>query len=188
MKKYLREKSFNWSQYLNPTHFSYFGKSMGKRRALVTHSIQLFYIQSRLSFIKKNIYENKQIYPIRMAIGNAVLYCLYFLSRVFGSVEAREQEQEHHTMQSNPEHKVFWIIAFTEGQLELMTEYGNKLYHLECCQMLFPPNVLLVFWAHRRNHIIEIHNNVNEWVEHSKECAMAACKSEIETTTTFIRW
>lgn len=137
---------------------------------------------------QKNIYENKQIYPIRMAIGNAVLYCLYFLSRVFGSVEAREQEQEHHTMQSNPEHKVFWIIAFTEGQLELMTEYGNKLYHLECCQMLFPPNVLLVFWAHRRNHIIEIHNNVNEWVEHSKECAMAACKSEIETTTTFIRW
>lgn len=53
-----------------------------------------------------------------MAIGLAVFHC-YFVTfaefaGVFGLIEIGEQEQEHRTVQSNPDHEVFWIITFAE--------------------------------------------------------------------------
>lgn len=37
-----------------------------------------------------------------------------------------------------------------------------QTYHLERCQIFFPPDKLLILWTHRRYHVVEIHNNMNE--------------------------
>lgn len=110
--------------------------------------------------------------PIRFAIAHAVH--LHSNRIVFRFVEIAEKEQEHHPMEANPCHEVFRVVAFTEQQLELMDEDGNELHHLECCQILLPPNEFLVFWSHGGDHVVEIHDNVNERIQHSEKRAVPA--------------
>lgn len=45
----------------------------------------------------------------------------------------------------------------------------NKRYHLEGGEILLPPDVLLVLWAHRRDHVVEVHDDMHEGVEESEE-------------------
>lgn len=102
-----------------------------------------------------------------MAIGDAIFHSHFaafatLAAGIFGLIKVGEQEQEHCTVQTNPDHEVFWVVAFAEQQLELMAEDENELHHLECGQMLLPPNVFLVFRAHCGDHVIEIHDNVHE--------------------------
>lgn len=102
-------------------------------------------------------------------------------------------------MQSYPNHETLWVITFYEQQLELMDENAHELelktrkqhrsilsiggetvsfsarsHHLECSEILLPPNVFLVFGSHRRHHVIEVHNDVHERVEQREESAVAA--------------
>lgn len=96
-------------------------------------------------------------------------------------------------MQSNPNHKSLGIVTIAEQQLELMRENGNELnlmgdeknaqlsktllkilfqkhiYHLESSQVFFPPYKLLVFGSHRGHHIVKVHDNVHERIQHGKE-------------------
>jgi hypothetical protein len=37
-------------------------------------------------------------------------------------------------------------------------------YHLEDGQIFFPPQVFLHFWSHGGEHIVGVHNNVNECI------------------------
>lgn len=45
-------------------------------------------------------------------------------------------------------------------------------------QVLFPPQVFLVFWAHCWHHVVEIHNHMDQIVHQIWKCAVAACKKE----------
>lgn len=47
-------------------------------------------------------------------------------------------------------------------------------HHLQTSQVLFPPEVLLILRAHRGQHVVEVHDYVNERVQESEEGAMAA--------------
>lgn len=47
---------------------------------------------------------------------------------------------------------------------------------MEGGQVLFPPNIFLIFWSHCTDHVIEVHDNVDESVEKGEECAVAAWK------------
>lgn len=46
-----------------------------------------------------------------------------------------------------------------------MNENSYELHHLERRQVLFPPNELLIFWPHRRNHIIKVHHNMDKTID-----------------------
>ena len=61
------------------------------------------------------------------------------------------------------------------------TEKGNrsKTYHLESGEILLPPNVLLILRAHRRDHVVEVHDDVDEGVEEGEEGRVAA-RCELE--------
>lgn len=106
--------------------------------------------------------------------------CRTFLVCLF--VEVGKEEEEHDTMQSDPDHESFWIITFAEQQLELMGEDSNELYlkigdfqsnltecwrvyetyHLESCKIFFPPYEFLVFWSHCCHHVVKVHYDVDE--------------------------
>lgn len=75
-------------------------------------------------------------------------------------------------MEGDPHHETLWVVAFHEQQLELVNKDGHKLNHLESGQVLLPPDVLLIFRAHGGNHVIEVHDDVDERVQESKECAV----------------
>jgi len=59
----------------------------------------------------------------------------------------------------------------------LSTSEWNKCYHLESCEVLLPPDVLLVLWSHCRNHVVKVHDDVNKCVEQCKKCAVATCNN-----------
>lgn len=63
---------------------------------------------------------------------------------------------------------------FIENQLKGMGENSYELDHLERCQMLLPPEVLLVLGSHCRHHVVEVHDDMNEGVEESKEGGVAS--------------
>lgn len=48
-------------------------------------------------------------------------------------------------------------------------------YHLECGEVFLPPDELLVFRSHCGDHIVEVHDDMHERVEHGKEGTVAAC-------------
>jgi hypothetical protein len=52
---------------------------------------------------------------------------------------------------------------------------------LEDGEVLFPPDELGVLWAHGGHHVIEIHDDVDESVEHPEESGVSArCESDAE--------
>lgn len=61
------------------------------------------------------------------AIGHTILYHFVLDRCVFNFVEIGEQEQKHHTVQTDPNHELFRVVAFSEQQLELMREDGHEL-------------------------------------------------------------
>lgn len=48
-------------------------------------------------------------------------------------------------------------------------------YHLEGGEVFLPPDVLLVFGSHGRDHVVEIHHDVHKCVEKREESAVATC-------------
>lgn len=59
-----------------------------------------------------------------------------------------------------------------EQHLQLVAEDHHELYHLEGGEVLLPPDVLLVFRTHRSHHVVEVHHDVDERVQKSKERAV----------------
>lgn len=47
--------------------------------------------------------------------------------------------------------------------------------NLERCEVLLPPDVFLIFRAHCRDHVVKVHNNMNERIQQSEEGTMATC-------------
>lgn len=50
----------------------------------------------------------------------------------------------------------------------------HELDDLEGCEVLFPPEVLLVLGAKRCEEVVHVHPNVDECVEEGEECRVAA--------------
>ena len=50
----------------------------------------------------------------------------------------------------------------------------KKTYHLECGEVLFPPNKFLVLRTHGGHHVVKVHDNVDEGVEQTKKGRVAA--------------
>lgn len=94
-------------------------------------------------------------------------------------VELRKQEEEHDCMTSNPPHEGTWVMTFSEGELECMTEDQDKLDHLEVGKVLLPPNETAVFGSHGRQHVVDVHHNMHEGVDKTKESAVSTC-SELD--------
>lgn len=49
-------------------------------------------------------------------------------------------------------------------------------YNLEECQVLFPPQVLLHVRTHGGQHVISVHEDVNEGVDKAQQSSMSAGK------------
>ena len=66
------------------------------------------------------------------------------------------------------------VAIVIEGQLKPVSHDTNKLDHLKRSQVLFPPQILLVLRSHGRQHVVEIHDDMDTGVEKSKEGSVAA--------------
>jgi len=97
-----------------------------------------------------------------------------FLARVSSLVEVGEEEEEHDSVQADPDHEALGVVALSEEQLELVGEDQHKLDHLKRGEIFLPPDVLLVLGSHGSHHVVEVHDDVDEGVQQSKECAMTA--------------
>lgn len=113
-------------------------------------------------------------------------------------VELVEKEEEHHSMHSDPPNKCLRIIAIDEEQLEgvhhdqyelnlqlgLIIGINNWMLienlwtcHLQRCQVLLPPKILLILWTHGREHVVRVHHNVHKGIEQAKESAVSTWKN-----------
>lgn len=54
-------------------------------------------------------------------------------------------------------------------------------HHLECGEVLLPPDELLVLRSHGGHHVVEVHDDVHERVQHREERAVAAYKRKKKT-------
>lgn len=55
-------------------------------------------------------------------------------------------------------------------------------YNLKFSHVTFPPQVLLILWSHGCQHVIEVHQDVNEVVENVGECRVSTWKQN------WVRW
>lgn len=53
-----------------------------------------------------------------------------------------------------------------------MTKDEDKLDHLEVGKVLLPPNETAVFGSHGSQHVVDIHHNMYEGVDKTKESAV----------------
>jgi hypothetical protein len=82
-------------------------------------------------------------------------------------------------MSANPPNKSNGIVAgIIKEQLKGVCHNSNKLGHLQNCQILFPPKILLHLWSHCGKHVVEIHYNMNECVYKTEEGTVTA-RSEL---------
>jgi hypothetical protein len=90
-------------------------------------------------------------------------------------IKVSEQEIEHESVGANPPNEREGIVAgIVEEQLEGVNHDGNELHHLKHSQVLFPPQVLLHVRTACSEHVIEIHDDVNECVDESEKRAVSA--------------
>lgn len=66
------------------------------------------------------------------------------------NVKVGKEAQKHDGIEAHDVCDDFWVIAFDEEKLCRVNEDGDELDHLHGGQMLFPPQILLVFGAHGR--------------------------------------
>lgn len=91
------------------------------------------------------------------------------------NVKVSEQEIKHDSMSANPPNKGQRIVAWiVEEQLKGMNHNGHKLSHLQDRQPFLPPQIFLHVWTHCCEHVVKVHNDVNESVDKSKERAVSA--------------
>lgn len=58
--------------------------------------------------------------------------------------------------------------------------------HLQIGDPMFPPQVFLELWSHSREHVVEVHDNVNEWVDDSDEGSVST--GEVFRATPRYHW
>lgn len=46
-------------------------------------------------------------------------------------------------------------------------------YHLQVGDPVFPPQILLEFWSHGGQHVVEVHDNVHKWVDDANESSVS---------------
>lgn len=88
-------------------------------------------------------------------------------------VEVEKEEQENHAVGTDDVDKdgeLVWAVI----QEEILADVGgdhDKLDQLNGGEVLLPPQVFLVFWAHSTKSVVCVHNDVNNTVEESMECS-----------------
>lgn len=60
---------------------------------------------------------------------------------------------------------------------KLEVNFVLSTYDLKFSHISLPPQVLLVLWSHRREHVVEVHQNVNEVVENVGESRVSTYKN-----------
>lgn len=55
-----------------------------------------------------------------------------------------------------------------------MHHHKDKLDHLQYGQVLLPPQIFLHFWSHGGQHVVRVHDDVNECIQKTKERTMTA--------------
>lgn len=61
------------------------------------------------------------------------------------------------------------VTLFVKYELEGVDHDANELHHLQCRHVLFPPGVLLVAGSHGRQHVVQVHADVDEGIEEAEE-------------------
>lgn len=74
-----------------------------------------------------------------------------------------------------------------QSRMPVRSRFVELAHHLECGQIFLPPDVLLVFGSHRGHHVIEVHDDVDERVQHSEKGTVAACPEKKNEQSNGIR-
>ena len=88
------------------------------------------------------------------------------------NVEIEKEAEEHKGVEAHSPEEDFREIAVKVQSLCAVYKHNAKLDHLHRCQMLLPPNVLLVFGSHGGNQVISVHNNMHRGIEEAEEGAV----------------
>lgn len=85
-------------------------------------------------------------------------------------VELGEENEEHNSMSPDIVRELPWELAIiVQNQLEPMNHDAHKLDHLKSGHVLFPPDVLLIFWPESSHEVVKVHENMHERVQQAKE-------------------
>lgn len=76
-------------------------------------------------------------------------------------------------MTSDPPAESDGKITVDEYQLETMDRSNNELHYLEARQMLFPAEVFANAWSHRRQEVVEVHDDVHQRIEKSEKTGVS---------------
>lgn len=104
-----------------------------------------------------------------------IYYLLFRRFRVLLFVEFLEQEEEHDRVHADPPDKRFRVVAVDEQQLERVDHDCQELDHLQCGQVLLPPQILLDGRSQRGQQVVRVHDYVHERVQQAEERAVSAC-------------
>lgn len=88
-------------------------------------------------------------------------------------VEVEKEEQENHAVRADDVDKDGELVRAVV-QEEILADVGgdhHELDQLNGGEVLLPPQVFLVFWAHSTQSVVRVHNDVNNTVEESMECS-----------------
>ncbi len=100
---------------------------------------------------------------------------MLLLAEVVLDVELGEEDEKHDGVGAYVVGKLPGEVAVVvENKLEAVRHDADKLDHLERGHVLLPPDVLLVFRAHGGDHVIEVHEDVDERVEKTEERRVTA--------------
>lgn len=99
-----------------------------------------------------------------------ICWCITSLFGVVLDIKLREESKKEEGVGTDVVGKLPGEVTIViENKLECMNHDAHKLHHLQCGQVLLPPEELLILRSHGRHHVIKVHDYVNERVEKAKE-------------------
>jgi len=112
---------------------------------------------------------------VGVAVGRSVSFeGASFLVLVGFLVEVGEEAEEENSMATDPPNKGLGVVAVDKEQLEGVHHNSDELDHLEGGEVFLPPDELLVLGSHGGDHVIKVHDDVDERVEQAEEGRVTA--------------
>lgn len=84
-------------------------------------------------------------------------------------VEFVEEEEEHHSVEANPPDEGLGVVAVYKQELEGVDHNEYELEHLECSQVLLPPEIRLYSGTQSGHEVVGVHDDMDERVQEAEE-------------------
>lgn len=157
---------------------------VGTAKDFTTYSIDIYFICRFVKFVEqKEEHDGVHANPPDerswiVAVNEQQLECMnhnsYELNLFVFRVKEKEKNDKTHTQlrRKEGEKKMcskFWFRSDWRKIMYKLHISCEIAYHLQCSEILFPPEILLELWSQGREQIIRIHDDVHECVQKTEE-------------------